>query len=50
MLFTENSEEKLQHAPMCSECNSEQPIEIATNEKALLKKIQEDLPSMLVVD
>ena len=41
------SEEKLQHAPMCSECKF-RPIEIATNEKALLKKIQEDLPSMLV--
>lgn len=31
------SEEKLQHAPMCSECKF-RPIEIATNEKALLKK------------
>lgn len=40
------SEESLQHTPMCSECKF-RPIEIATNEKALLQKMQEDLPAML---
>ncbi|MFL0583699.1 DUF6079 family protein [Solibacillus silvestris] len=40
------SEDSLQHTPMCSECKF-RPIEIATNEKALLKKMQEDLPAML---
>lgn len=40
------SEDSLQHTPMCSECKF-RPIEIATNEKALLKKMQDDLPVML---
>lgn len=40
------SEEKLEHSPMCSECKF-RPTEISTNEKATLKKMQEELPEML---
>lgn len=38
--------DKLQHSPTCSECKF-QPIEITTNEKALLKQLEEQLPKLL---
>lgn len=40
------TEEKLQHSPTCSECKF-QPVEITTNEKALLKQLEQQLPQLL---
>lgn len=40
------TKEKLEHTPVCSECKF-RPTEVATNEKATLKKMQDELPEML---
>ncbi|MCM3358662.1 DUF6079 family protein [Psychrobacillus sp. MER TA 171] len=39
------SEENLQHGPICSECKF-RPTEVITNEKAMLKKLEQELPSI----
>lgn len=37
--------DSLQHSPMCSECKY-RPTEVTTNEKAMLKKLEQELPDM----
>lgn len=41
------TKEKLEHTPICSECKF-RPSEIVINEKLVLKKIQDELPEMLI--
>ncbi|MBE1555502.1 DUF6079 family protein [Sporosarcina limicola] len=39
------SADNLQHAPMCSECKF-RPTEVTTNEKAMLKNLEQELPNI----